>query len=221
MIQQSKLASMGEMIGNVAHQWRQPLTHLSYNLMNIQDAFKHNTLDEVYLEKKVDEATTQIEFMSQTIDDFKNFYEPRKRKEDFSVEEVSKEVLEILKYTLDENSIEVDLLVRSDVILYNYKNEYKQVLLNLLSNAKDALFENTTISPKITIIINKSTVRVIDNAQGIEPKIMHKIFEPYFTTKEGNSGIGLYMSKIIIEKNMGGKLTVVNKDEGAEFSLIF
>ncbi len=226
LVHQSKLASMGEMIGNIAHQWRQPLTHLSYSVMNIQDAFKHNALDEVYLDKKVDEATKQIEYMSQTIDDFKNFYEPVKIKEDFSLEEATKEVLEIMGHALKVNNIEVDLFVRSNVHLFNHKNEYKQVLLNLLSNAKDALVEKKIKEPKILIMISESNVHnawltVSDNAGGIGLKNINQIFEPYFTTKEGNSGIGLYMSKMIIEKNMGGKLTVRNENEGAMFSLIF
>ena len=226
LIHQSKLASMGEMIGNIAHQWRQPLTHLSYAVMNIQDAFNHNALDEVYLDKKVDEATTQIEFMSQTIDDFKNFYEPSKQKEQFSVEEATQSVLEIMSHALKIEGIEVDLFVRSDTLLYNYKNEYKQVLLNLLYNAKDAFINNKVDEPKILIMISDSNAHngwivVSDNAGGIEPQNMNKIFEPYFTTKESNSGIGLYMSKMIIEKNMGGKLMVENQDGGAMFTLIF
>ena len=221
LVHQSKLASMGEMIGNIAHQWRQPLTHLSYSVMNIQDAFKHNSLDEVYLDKKVKEATTQIEFMSQTIDDFKDFYAPSKNKENFSLEEATEEVLEIMKHALDEKDIVVDLFVSHDARVENYKNEYKQVLLNLLANAKDVLVERVVLNPKIIIMIRHRLVMVSDNAGGVDQKSLNKIFEPYFTTKEGNIGIGLYMSKMIIEKNMGGNLTVSNGEEGADFMIIF
>jgi len=226
LIHQSKLASMGEMIGNIAHQWRQPLTHLSYTVMNIQDAFKHQSLDEVYLDKKVSEATKQIEFMSQTIDAFKNFYAPTKRKENFSLAEATKEVLEIMYHALKEKGIEVELLVRKDAMLFNYKNEYKQVLLNLLSNAKDALCERDIDTPHIIIVISNSNidesfVGISDNAGGIKVEPITKIFEPYFSTKETNTGIGLYMSQMIIEKNMGAKLSVINKKEGATFKIIF
>ncbi len=220
MVHQSKLASMGEMIGNIAHQWRQPLTHLSYTVMNIEDAYKHNSLDEVYLDKKVAEATQQIEFMSQTIDDFKGFYEPNKAKELFSLAEESREVLDIMSYTFKQQDISVELKVIVDSKIKNYKNEYKQVLLNLLSNAKDALVFNGILLPKITIVIENRRVTVSDNAGGVDSKIIEKIFEPYFTTKEENSGIGLYMSKMIVEKNMGGKLTVRNLRDGAMFSMI-
>jgi len=221
LIHQSKLASMGEMIGNIAHQWRQPLTHLSYSIMNIEDAFKHSMLDENYLTQKVTEANTQIAFMSQTIDDFKNFYAPSKKKESFSLAEESQTVLEIMNHTLKQKSIEVDLYISRDATIVNYKNEYKQVLLNLIANAKDALVERGIVSPKIMIMIRHRLVLVSDNAGGVKEADIHKIFEPYFTTKEGNSGIGLYMSKMIIEKNMEGKLSVYNDEDGAVFEIIF
>ena len=220
MVHQSKLASMGEMIGNIAHQWRQPLTHLSYTVMNIEDAFKHKSLDEVYLDKKVDEANTQIAYMSQTIDDFKDFYAISKEKELFSLEEESRQVLSIMEHALNEKDIEVEFVVTEDRVLTNYKNEYKQVLLNLLSNAKDALVKERTVSPKIVITVNKNSVSISDNAGGVKLKEINKIFEPYFTTKEEHSGIGLYMSKMIVEKNMGGKLSVRNEEEGAKFTIV-
>ena len=221
MVHQSKLASMGEMIGNIAHQWRQPLTHLSYTVMNIQDAFKHKSLDEVYLDKKVDEANTQIEFMSQTIDDFRDFYALSKTKESFSLADESRQVLSMMQHSLDEVEIVVELVVVEDLEITNYKNEYKQVVLNLLTNAKDALVERLTIAPKITIRVDKNRVTISDNAGGIQEKNIDKIFEPYFSTKENSSGIGLYMSKMIVEKNMGGRLSVLNDDKGAVFRVVF
>ncbi len=217
LVHQSKLASMGEMIANIAHQWRQPLTHLSYTVMNIEDAFKHKSLDDKYLEKKVKEANGQIDFMSQTIDDFKEFYTPHKEKENFSLVEASKQVLVMMHHALEEQDIEVELIILNDLEIKNYKNEYKQVLLNLVSNAKDALVSRVILKPKITLTIDGKTVSVADNAGGIQDELMHKIFEPYFSTKENNSGIGLYMSKMIVERNMGGELSVSNEGEGALF----
>jgi len=221
LVHQSKLASMGEMIGNIAHQWRQPLTHLSYTMMNLKEAQKHGELDEVYLGKKVSDANTQIEFMSQTIDDFKDFYAPNKEKENFSLASASKETLELMKNTFKHSDIEIELVVKTDAQIYNYKNEYKQVLLNLLSNAKDILVERVTPSPKVSIVIDKNTVKVKDNAGGISKKILPRIYEPYFSTKAEHSGIGLYMSKMIVEKNMGGKLSVHLHDKTTTFSIVF
>ena len=221
MVHQSKLASMGEMIGNIAHQWRQPLTHLGYTLMNIGEAHKHGELDDTTLKKKIDEANLQLSFMSQTIDDFKDFYVPHKEKEDFSLSVATEETLEIMKNTLKQNNIETQVIIKEESIIHNYKNEYKQVLLNLLSNAKDALIERDIPSPYIHITIDKNSVTVEDNARGIKKDVMQRIFEPYFSTKEGNSGIGLYMSKMIVEKNMGGELRVVSTSKGATFTLLF
>jgi len=219
LVHQSKLASMGEMIGNIAHQWRQPLTHLGYTMMNLKEAQKHGDLTQEYLDNKVDDANTQIEFMSQTIDDFKEFYAPHKEKEDFSLATATQETLEIMRNTLKHSDIEVKLIIKEDTTLHNYKNEYKQVLLNLLTNAKDVLIERVTKSPTITIIINKDCITVEDNAGGIQKDILKRIYEPYFTTKEGNSGIGLYMSKMIVERNMNGILSTNNTPQGAQFIL--
>jgi len=221
LVHQSKLASMGEMIGNIAHQWRQPLTYLSYNFMTLQEAEKQNVLEPKYLHKKLDEATTQLEFMSQTIDDFKDFYAPKKEKEFFIFSIATKEVLALMTNMFQQHKIEVVLEVTEESEVENYKNEYKQVVLNLLSNAKDALLQKEIKNPKISIIIEANTISIYDNAGGIDSKIIKRIFEPYFSTKEGGTGIGLYMSKMIVEKNMGGVLKVENTLDGAIFRLVF
>jgi len=209
------------MIGNIAHQWRQPLTHLGYTLMNIGEAQKHGELNNTTLKKKIDEANTQLSFMSQTIDDFKDFYAPNKEKEDFSLATATEETLEIMKNTLKQNNIETQIIVKEDITIHNYKNEYKQVLLNLLSNAKDVLIERDIPSPHIHITIANKSVTVEDNAGGMKKDVRKRIFEPYFTTKESNSGIGLYMSKMIIEKNMGATLLAKNSSNGALFIVQF
>ena len=221
LVHQSKLASMGEMIGNIAHQWRQPLTYLSYTFMNLKDAQKYGELDEVYLSKKVDEATVQLEFMSQTIDDFKDFYASNKSKELFSLAKATNETLELMKNSLDSNKIEIELNIQEDFEIENFKNEYKQVLLNLLSNAKDALTHRKITPAIITITIDKNSISISDNAGGIKPELLSRVCEPYFTTKEGNSGIGLYMSKMIIERNIKGKLKIKNALNGLECSIFF
>ena len=221
LVHQSKLASMGEMIGNIAHQWKQPLTYLSYNFMNLRERSKRNLLDDEHLNKKLDKADAQLEFMSQTIDNFKNFYLPNKEKEKFSIKQASLETLEIVSYEFEQKKIEVMMDVKKDIELESYKNEYKQVLLNLLTNAKDIFYQRKISSPKILITIDKHYISVLDNAGGIPKEILPRIYEPYFTTKTGNSGIGLYMSKMIVEKNMDAKLTVENYLEGALFKILF
>ena len=124
-----------------------------------------------------------------------------------------------MKNVFKHNDIEVALHIHEDSTLHNYKNEYKQVLLNLLSNAKDVLVERKIFSPKISMMIHANRVTVSDNAGGIDKAVLSRICEPYFTTKEGNSGIGLYMSKMIVERNMRGVLKVDNTDKGAEFTI--
>ena len=221
LVHQSRLASMGEMIGNITHQWKQPLTYLSYIFMNLRETSKRNLLNDPYLNKKLDKATLQLDFMSDTIDNFKDFYLPNKIKEKFSVEEASLETVEIMEYQFKQQGIEFVMNVKSDVELNSYKNEYKQVLLNLLSNAKDIFQQRAIVNPRITLTIEKESVSVEDNAGGIDLDCINKIFEPYFTTKEGNSGIGLYMSKMIVERDMDGELEVRNKENGALFTIHF
>ncbi len=216
LIQQNKLAAMGEMISNIAHQWRQPLTHLSYILMNINSAFKHNKLDEAYLLNKTNAATNQLKYMSNTIDDFRNFYLPKTSKTEFSVKKAIDNALTIVHTSLKENSIPLKI-TGEDFKINNYESEFSQVILNLISNAKDALIENHTKNPEINIIIEQNKLIIKDNAGGIAKKIKDKIFEPYFTTKPKGSGIGLYMSKIIIEKHFNATLTHQNCHKGSCF----
>ena len=212
MIHQSKLASMGELLGNISHQWRQPLTRLSFILMNIEQK------DTTSLhQKKLDEANAQLEFMSQTIDDFKDFYKPKKDKESFLLSEETKNVIELLYM----QNISIALNIIEDSTIINYKNEYKQVILNLLSNAKEVLIEREIKNQKIIITINKQQITISDNAGGISKKHINKIFDPYYTTKRSGLGVGLYMSKVIIENNMGGSLAVFNGEKGAEFLILF
>ena len=212
LIHQSRLASMGEMLGNIAHQWRQPLSRLGYILMNIESK------DKAHLHtQKLEEASAQLEFMSQTIDDFKDFYVPHKDRECFSLKEETLKVLDLIVF----KEIEVALKVISDSNVINNKNAYKQVLLNLLVNARDVLLERKVLSPKITIEIDGSVARVMDNAGGVISENIHKIFDPYFSTKKEGVGIGLYMSKLIVEKNMKGSIEVHNDTCGAVFSLQF
>ena len=159
--------------------------------------------------------------MSDTIESFQEFYKPNREKEEFSLTEACRETLEIMSNVLEKNEIELKLMVKNDIWVLNHKNEYKQVLLNLINNAKDALLSREIESPKITICIDENFVEIEDNAGGIKKEIIKRVFEPYFTTKEGNIGIGLYMSKMIVEKKMDATLSLENSQNGVKALIIF
>ena len=223
LINQSKLASMGEMIGNIAHQWRQPLTHLSYIIMNLKAAHENDKLDKRYLQKKTDEATTQIEFMSHTIDDFRNFFKVSKQKESFGLVSCINESVTLLKESFKSLDIELKFNYEEDLKVKTFKGELSQVIFNLLNNAKEEFIRREIKEPKLLVNLiqknNNAIIQISDNAGGIDEKIIKKIFEPYFTTKDKGLGIGLYMSKTIIEKNIEGKLEVENIKDGVLFSI--
>lgn len=223
LIHKEKLASMGEMINNIAHQWRQPLTHLSFINMNLQMASYDEKLSKEYLDEKIEESNKQLEFMSSTIDSFRDFYKPQKEKENFYLSKAVKQAVDIMAVLLEKENIGLEIDIRKDKKIYAYENEYSQVVLNLITNAKDVLVQRQIEGAKIKITIDsyfdKSFTTVCDNAGGIKKADLNKIFEPYFTTKESGSGIGLYMSKTIINSHFKGKLRVENKKEGACFTI--
>lgn len=221
LIHQTKLASMGEMINNIAHQWRQPLAHLSFLNMDLQVANESNELDKKYLDDKINESNDQIDFMSQTIDDFKDFYSLNKKKEQFLLSDGINKAINIISPSLKHSKIKLEFEIKEDKQIKSYENEYSQVVLNLLTNAKDILVQRNILNPKIKISLenraNKAVLKVEDNAKGVEKSVINKIFNPYFTTKNKSSGIGLYMSKTIIEKHFNGIISVKNTKEGACF----
>ena len=223
LLQQSRLAKSGEMIANITHQFKQPLNNLSYILINLKKRFENKKLDELYFEKKVYQANEQLDFLSKTIDDFKEFYAPSKEKENFVIKEAIENVATILSADMEKRNIDFKIIFNTNenIELYGIKNELSQVLLALISNANDALKD--TYNPYIHLEISTTTAEVIikvrDNAGGIKEKNMEKIFEPYFSTKIDGSGIGLYLVKLIIEESFKGKIKVKNEKEGAEFSL--
>lgn len=215
MIHQSRLAAMGELLGNIAHQWRQPITNLSYIFMNI----KVTSPADHYVQSKTNEGMRQLEFMSDTIENFSSFYKPDTQKEFFSLKEQTLFALDIVRSELNSHNIKAEFAVIQDSDVLGYKNQYVQVVLNLLVNARDALLDMDKDDKKINIRIDKNLVKVQDNGGGIKEDIMAKIFDPHFSTKPKNSGIGLYMSKVIIENNMNGSLDVKNYEFGVIFTI--
>ncbi|MBP1752693.1 MAG: sensor histidine kinase [Geobacteraceae bacterium] len=225
LIQQGRQAAMGEMIGNIAHQWRQPLTTVSLLIQNLNESYSYGDFSRDYLDRTVDHAMQVIQYMSQTIDDFRNFFKPDKDKTFFHIGGVIQKTISFVEPSLKCRNIVIRVQAEDNLTVTGYPNEYAQVLLNILSNARDEFVERGVEKPEILIRAfrkrNKIVVTVSDNAGGIPESIADRIFEPYFTTKElgRGTGVGLYMSKTIIEKHMGGKLSARNIRGGAEFRI--
>jgi len=224
--EQSRLISMGEMVGNIAHQWRQPLNALGLILQNLKFSYEIGELDEKMIDKSVKKATMLTENMSKTIDDFRNFFRPNKAKENFKINEGITKAVELIESTFEHHNIKLEKdFTSTETEFFGFPNEFSQVVLNLLTNAKDAVLENKIENPLIIVQTKKDDeyiyISIKDNGLGIKSEIINKIFEPYFTTKdEGKgTGIGLYMSKIIIENNMNGKIEVKNEEDGANVTI--
>jgi len=222
LAEQSKLASMGEMIGAIAHQWRQPLNELSINIQNLDDDYEDGLIDEEFISRFIQDNNKVIAFMSNTIDDFRNFFRVDKTKELFSVREAIDQTLSIQGAQLKSHNIELNV-TGDDFNVNGFKSEFQQVILNIINNSKDALLSNAVKDAKIDISLNGRTIIIEDNAGGIPSDILDRIFEPYFTTKEQGkgTGMGLYMSSMIIRDNMNGTIEVLNVDDGVRFTIGF
>ena len=217
LFQQSKLASMGEMIGAIAHQWRQPLNSLGLHTQLLVDDFLDGNVDEKYIYNYEKKQMNIIQFMSKTIDDFRNFFSKDKEKTEFYLKDPTLEVVQLIEKQLLSNHILLTIDYDDSKIL-GYKNELKQVILNVINNAKDAILENKIENGQIDIQIKNNIITITDNGGGIPKEIQDRIFEPYFTTKDTKgTGIGLYMSKTIIEDHLKGKLYFEVKDNKTTF----
>ncbi|MDP3301143.1 MAG: PAS domain-containing sensor histidine kinase [Sulfuricurvum sp.] len=226
LIEQNRLAALGEMIGNIAHQWRQPLNTLGLIVQDLQEAYHFSEVNEDYIDNTSSKAMEQINYMSQTIDDFRNFFSPNKDKKLFYISKSISDAIEMLLPDMNKYEIMCQTTVDEKLTVYGLRNEFTQVLLNLIKNAQDALLENHAKNRRIHITVknddNKVEISIADNAGGIPETIIDRIFEPYYTTREEGkgTGLGLYMSKMIIEEHMGGSLSVQNSKEGAIFTIL-
>lgn len=223
LIQQSRLASMGEMIHNIAHQWRQPLNALAVILSNIQDDYKYNELNDQRLSSAVDKSQMILNQMSSTIDDFRDFFRSDKEAKSFLMEDIVADAMVVIDASLKNNNIAISTELQQPLTCYGFPTQMAQVILNLLTNSKDAMKERHIQNGIITIRSWKDENSVItticDNGGGIDESIIDKIFDPYFTTKESGSGIGLYMSQMIVERNHNGTVSVANHENGVCFTI--
>ncbi|NPA60014.1 MAG: GHKL domain-containing protein [Epsilonproteobacteria bacterium] len=226
LLQQSRLAKMGEMISMIAHQWRQPLNNISIINQTLLLKYKRGSLDDKVIENFKKDSNSQIKQMSNTIDDFRNFFKPNKEKDRFCISSVLEHTLNIVNPMLKDLDINIQINAQKDIFIKAYKNEFGHVLLNIINNAKDALNEQNIQKKVIYINLKELEDSIIlsieDNAGGIDKEIIEDVFNPYFSTKEAKNGtgLGLYMSKLIIEEHMGGTLIASNTDKGALFSIV-
>lgn len=226
LIQQSRLAQMGELLSMIAHQWRQPLSYLSTtaNYILVQ-SFLEKPLNKKELENEVSLIVEYSKHLSSTISDFKDFYKIDKVKTKISLEDIANKSINIIKSSYEVNDIKLTRNYECLKEIYTYSSEVNQVILNLLKNSEDAFLENKIKSPQVIINTyfqeNKVYLELIDNAGGVKEEYLSKLFDPYFSTKKAKdgSGLGLYMCKTIIEDHCGGSLSVVNNSEGTTFMI--
>lgn len=217
MFQQARMASLGEMLQNIAHQWRQPLGSLMMIIQSFESKFLSGKLSESFIASRVADAQLLSQNMSDTLEDFRTFFNPNRAKKAFRIKEVIQKSIDLSKYQLEKEEITLSLFINEDLEVFGFRNELIHVLLNLIGNSKDVLSLKKEIRPKCIYIMTKQTkefiyINVIDNGGGIPNDIITKVFDPYFTTKHKSigTGIGLYMSKQMIEKHMHGTITCKN-----------
>ena len=222
MFWQSRLASLGEMLANIAHQWRQPLTELNLTIFTLKKSALNGNDEEVIT--YYDESKHIIKNMSQTIDDFTNFFRPDKVKHHFKVSESINEALSILDKVIKSEMINIKTDLKDSQVL-GVANELTQVIINLIKNSKEAYVQNSILIREIAINSKEENgfviIELVDNAGGISKENLEKIFEPYFTTKHKSSGtgLGLFMSKMICEQGLNGYLDVKSKKNSTTFSI--
>jgi len=222
---QHRLVCMGEMIANIAHQWRQPLASLNGIFIRLDDRYKNNTLDNEIFENYLNDAESLTTYMSNTIEDFSHFFSPKKTKETFDVNMILLKSKSMQDPTLKQSAIVLELNIQGELLINSYPSELMQVIFTLVNNAKDALIKCDSKDKKITIKSYQKEkiifIEVYDNGEGIDDKLLNKIFDPYFTTKykSQGTGLGLYIAKLVIEMSMNGILSVYNNERGAVFTI--
>lgn len=224
-MQQSRLAQMGEMISMIAHQWRQPLSAISSVSASLELKAQLGAIDKEIVIERSKKISAYSQHLSSTIDDFRDFFKPEKRISSTSFTEITTSVLNIIQTPIENKDITIIQDLQNSKTFLSHPNELKQVVLNLFKNAEEALLDTATQNPFIKVVSfyenDQHILKIYDNAGGIPLEILEKIFDPYFSTKmeKNGSGLGLYMSKTIIEEHCKGTISVKNYEEGAVFTI--
>jgi len=225
MLNQSRFAQMGQAINMIVHQWRQPLNNISLITQSVYIKSKKDKLTKEDVVKLKESILIQTQQMSQTIDDFRDFFKDQKVKKNFSLNDTLSSLIKIVEPILEKSQISLHLEEIDNALEVNgFSNELAQAILNIIYNAKDALLSNRESQRIIKISLQKednhALLSIQDNAGGIPQDILSEIFKPYFSTKgDSGTGIGLYMSKIIVDDHMNGSIEVINTDDGALFQI--
>jgi len=225
MAHQARLAAMGEMLSNIAHQWRQPLNNIALYIQNLQIEFEKGVLTATSCREYVEECIKFLIYMSRTIDNFSALYQPDYDRQLFDLYHTVSETISLVREELESHGITIKLVKECDLTINGYKKEFSQVLLNIIHNAKEAIMSRQPAVPFVEIVCShkgkSALVTIKDNGGGIPSELMDKIFDPYFTTKFQSQGVGmgLYMSKMVIEKHMGGRIYARNSSSGAEVTI--
>lgn len=223
LIEQSKLAAIGQMIGAIAHQWKQPVNVISLTVENLLDSYDEGEFGKEYLREQSNIILSQIAYMSQTIQDFRDFLKPSREKSLFMPCESVSEVVRLISPQLKKHLITVNVTEHEHFKMIGYPNEFKQALMNIFINARDAMVDRGVEEGRIDIYFSNDkingTIRIRDNGGGIEPSLLpDKLFDSYTSTKgEQGTGLGLQIVKSIVESSMGGKISAQNIEGGAEF----
>lgn len=226
IMQQSRLAQMGEMISMIAHQWRQPLNAISAAAISLSLRAEMESLDDEFVIHSAQKISDYSQHLSSTIDDFRDFFKPNKEKIQTNLNAIINSTLLIVKSSIISKKIELVQDLDAETPFWTYKSELTQVMLNILHNAQEALLEHQPKDPMIKIKTYEKDqeyiIEISDNAGGIEPHILERIFDPYFSTKEkkNGTGLGLYMSKQIVEEHCSGRIEVYNENDGVVFKII-
>lgn len=224
-VHNTKMASVGEMIGVISHQLKQPLNVLSIYCDDVKFAHKYNELNDEVIEEFSDNTKKQIHYMRDTIDGFLSFFDPTKHTNKFEIERVIKNTKELLDSQIKKAKVELKIQIISNYTLNGVSMELSQVLINLITNSVQAFEEREIENRKIDIITfsrnDKNYLIISDNAGGIKEENLEKIFDPYYTTKENGTGVGLYMVKLVIKNSYNGNLKIENYEDGVRFVMQF
>jgi two-component system, sensor histidine kinase and response regulator len=220
LIHQSKMATMGEMIGVIAHQLKQPLNILSLYCNNVKDSYSYNEINEEFIDDFSKNTNEQIIFLSETIDNFRDFFNPDKNKREFYIKDAINRSIKLLGNQLDTNKIKLNLLVKDEKV-YGIETELDQVILNIINNAIDVFSERNIENKEINVtVLSKESYSILimeDNAGGVTIDNLEKLFDPYYTTKSNGTGTGLYMVKLVIKNSFSGDLKISNTSKGLRY----